>query len=128
MPFETFSFFTKFFLAELGLSPLLCKQACSSCGEQGLLSSCGCTAYGGGFSCCRAQAQGRMGCIVIARGLSHPYCMWNLPRPEIEPVSLALVSRLSTTGPPGKSLKFFLRISSNLKLCLHFTGLQYLLL
>ena len=34
--------------------------------------------------------------------------MRNLPRPGIEPVSLALASRFLTTGPPGKSRIFFL--------------------
>ena len=29
--------------------------------------------------------------------------MWDLPRPEIEPVSPALAGRFLTTGPPGKS-------------------------
>ena len=28
--------------------------------------------------------------------------MWDLPRPGLEPVSLALAGRLSTTAPPGK--------------------------
>ena len=28
--------------------------------------------------------------------------MWNPPRPGLEPVSLALAGRLSTTAPPGK--------------------------
>ena len=32
--------------------------------------------------------------------------MWDPPRPGLESVSLALAGRLSTTAPPGKSLKF----------------------
>ena len=28
--------------------------------------------------------------------------MWDLPRPELEPMSPALAGRLSTTAPPGK--------------------------
>ena len=32
-----------------------------------------------------------------------PHSMWNLPRPGIEPTSLALAGRFLTTGPPGKS-------------------------
>ena len=36
----------------------------SSCGEQGLLSSCG------GFSCCGTWALGCMGSVVAALGLS----------------------------------------------------------
>ena len=30
--------------------------------------------------------------------------MWDLPRPELEPVSPALAGRFSTTAPPGKPL------------------------
>ena len=30
--------------------------------------------------------------------------MWNLPRPGIEPVSLALAGRFLTTGPQGRSI------------------------
>ena len=30
------------------------------------------------------------------------HCMWDLPRPGIEPVSPALAGRFSTTVPPGK--------------------------
>ena len=30
--------------------------------------------------------------------------MWDLPRPGIEPVSLALAGGFSTTAPPGKPL------------------------
>ena len=29
-------------------------------------------------------------------------CMWDLPRPGLEPVSPALAGRFSTTAPPGK--------------------------
>ena len=32
-----------------------------------------------------------------------PHGTWHLPRPGIEPVSLALAGRFSATGPPGKS-------------------------
>ena len=34
--------------------------------------------------------------------------MWDLPRPGLEPVSLALAGRFSTTAPPGKPLIQFL--------------------
>ena len=37
-----------------------------------------------------------------------PYDMWNLLTPGIEPLSPALAGRFSTTGPPGKSVKYFL--------------------
>ena len=36
--------------------------------------------------------------------------MWNLPRAEIKPVSLASACRFLTTGLPGTSLKLFLRL------------------
>ena len=32
--------------------------------------------------------------------------MWDLPGPELEPVSPALAGRFLTTAPPGKSLLF----------------------
>ena len=34
--------------------------------------------------------------------------MWDLPRPELEPVSPASAGRLSTTAPPGKPWIIFL--------------------
>ena len=34
--------------------------------------------------------------------------MWDRPRPDIEPVSLALAGRFLTTGRPGKSLLYIL--------------------
>ena len=36
-----------------------------------------------------------------------PHGMWNLPRPEIKPVSPALVGRFLNAGPPGKSITDF---------------------
>ena len=48
--------FVYLFLAPLGLC--CCVRVFSSCGEQGLLSSCGAPAsHCGGFSSCRARAQ-----------------------------------------------------------------------
>ena len=45
----------------------------SSCGEQGLLSSCRArTSHRGGFSCWEAQAPGHVGTVVVVHGLS--YC------------------------------------------------------
>ena len=37
-------------------------------------------------------------------------CMWDLPRPGLEPVSPALVGRFSTTAPPGKPQQLLLDI------------------
>ena len=80
-----------------------------------------------GFSCCRARAPGMRASVVVARGLSScglralelriSSCgawaqllrgMWDLPRPGLEPVSLALAGRFLTTAPPGKPLCCFL--------------------
>ena len=74
--------------------------AFSSCGELGLLSSCG------GCSCCRAWALGRGGisrCSSQAPEHKLSSCgtwaelflgMWNLPGSGIEPTSPALTERI----------------------------------
>ena len=63
----TFVFYL-FFLAALGLR--CCTRAFSSCGERGLLSSCGAQAsHRSGFSSCRAQA---LGCSLWFTGLVAP--------------------------------------------------------
>ena len=36
--------------------------------------------------------------------------MWDLPGPGLEPVSPALAGRFSTTVPPGKPNKYFLKL------------------
>ena len=95
--------FIHFILAMLGLHH--CVRAFSSSGERGLLSSCSVQlSHRGGFSC-GSQAPG----TVLARGLHScdtqaqlPLGMWDLPRPEIKPVSLALQGGFLTTVPPGK--------------------------
>ena len=57
-----------FFLAVLGL--LWCMQAFSSCGEQGLVSSCDAqTSNCGGFSYWGAQAVGTWASVDAAHGL-----------------------------------------------------------
>ena len=58
-----------------------------------------------GFSCCGARILGHAGSVAVARRLSCLAGMWDLPRPEIKPVSPALAG-LSTPGPPGKSQGF----------------------
>ena len=56
------------FMAALGLHR--CTWAFCSCGEWGLLSTCGAQAsYWGGFSCCRAWALGPPASVVVALGL-----------------------------------------------------------
>ena len=89
----------------------------SSCGEQGLLSSCDVQdSPCGGFSCCRAWAVGCPGfssCGFWA--LEHrlnscgtwaqlPRSMWDLLGSGKEPLSPALASGFFTTEPPGNSL------------------------
>ena len=59
------------FLAVLGL--LCCKQAFSSCGEWGLLSSCPAPAsHCCGFSYCGAQALATWASVLVVHGLSCP--------------------------------------------------------
>ena len=87
-----------------------CTRAFSSCGEQGLLSSCNVRAsHRGGFSHCRAQALGAWASVAVAQGLSSVasrapegqlssrsawaqllHSIWDLSGSGIEPVSLAL--------------------------------------
>ena len=96
--------------------------------QVGVTLRCGAQAsHCGGFSCCRAWALGVWASVVVARGLSScglralerrlSSCgaraqllrgMWDLPRPGLEPPSLALAGGFLTTAPPGKSyFQFF---------------------
>ena len=90
--------------------------------SQGLLSGCGGWASRcSGISCYGAQALGPWSSGVAARGLiccslqapelwfnscgawAQSLCgLWDLPGPDIEPVSPALAGRFFSTGPPGK--------------------------
>ena len=61
--------------------------------------------------------------------------MWDLPRPGLEPVSLALAGRFSTTAPPGKPPDmYFTNIFSLFVVCvfilsaLPFTEQKFLIL
>ena len=49
------------------------------------------------FSNCGAQAPGTPASVVVARRLSCPNGMWNLPRPGIEPMSPALAGEFLST-------------------------------
>ena len=51
---------------------------------------------------------------LISRAYRFSSCgdTWNIPRPGIEPVSLALADRFLTTGLPGKLLSLFLLYES----------------
>ena len=52
-----------------------------------------------------------------------PRGLWDLPRPGMEPVSLALQGKFSTTGPPGKPIWFSLYNKCLVKFpFIYFTG------
>ena len=87
-----------FFLSSLGLH--CCSWAFSSCGMP--------ASHWDGFSCCQAQVLGHRSFGSCGVELSRP-STGNLSRPGIEPVSHVLADRFSTTGPPGKSLFYFVR-------------------
>ena len=101
-------------------------RAFTSRSMQGLLFVAVCGLLMWWFSCCRAQALGRMGFSscgsqILERVLSGcdtwvqlSHDMWNLPRPEIEPLSPALAGGFLTTGPPEKRpISLFFKIFFN---------------
>ena len=114
--------FTYLFLAGQALHR--CVGLFSSWSEWGPLSGCSArVSHCSGFSCCGAQALEHLGFLLVARGLSNCdsrvpehrlnccdaraqflHGMGTLPRPGIEPVSLALQGGFLTTGPSGKPL------------------------
>ena len=76
----------------------------SSCGKQGLLSSCDVQAsHCGGFSCGRVQALGHVGISHCGTQSQSPRGMWDLLGQGIELMFLALAGGLLTTGPPAQS-------------------------
>ena len=97
---EDFFKFIYLFLAVLGLR--FCARAFSSCGKRGPLL----IAVRGPLTIAaslvaehRLQTRRLSSCGSRAQLLRG---MWDLPRPELEPVSPALAGRFSTTAPPGK--------------------------
>ena len=60
-----------------------------------------------GFSCCRAHALERMGVSSCGKQAYLFRGMWDLPRPGIQPTSLALAGECLATGPPRKSSTTF---------------------
>ena len=87
-------------MAVLGLR--FCAGAFSSCGKRGplLIAVRGpLTIAASLVSEHRLQMRRLSNCGPRAQLLRG---MWDLPRPELEPVSPALAGRLSTTTPPGK--------------------------
>ena len=95
-PSTPISFLKKLFILFLVVLGLHCyTQSFSSCSKQGLLFL-GCTS----FSCCKAQAleHGLRSCGMWAE---LPHNMWNLPGPEIEPISCTsrrIVNHRTTRG------------------------------
>ena len=88
-----------------------CARAFSSCGERGPLF----IAVRGPLTIAaslvaehRLQTHWLSSCGSWAQLLS---CMWDLPRPGLEPVSPALAGRFSTTAPPGKPRSFYIAAS-----------------
>ena len=41
--------------------------------------------------------------------------MWDLPRPGLEPVSLALAGRFLTTAPPGKPINLYFLMANDVE-------------
>ena len=94
-----------YFLAVLGLR--FCARAFSSCSEWGPLF----IAVRGPLTIVaslvaehRLQTRRLSSCGSRAQSLRG---MWDLPRPELEPVFPALAGRFSTTAPPGKPYMIF---------------------
>ena len=115
--------FIYLFLAVLGLC--CCVVFFSSGSKQRLLSSYAQASHCGGFSCFGAWALGLMGFRSCSHGLrscgpqalEHRFSscgtwawllqsMWDIPRPAIKPMSLALAGGFFTIEPPGKPHHF----------------------
>ena len=98
--------FIYLFLAVLGLR--FCARAFSSCGERGpLFIAVRGPLINAAFLVAEHRLQTRRLSSCGARA-SLLRGMWDLPRPGLEPVSLALAGRFSTTAPPGKPCMFSL--------------------
>ena len=110
--FYCFIFRIVFIYFSLTIVSLSCGAwAFSSCNEQGLLF----VAMHGlllvvislvkhQLQACGLQWSQYTGSVVAALGLS---CMWNPPRPGIEPMSSALAGGFLTTGLPWEALSIF---------------------
>ena len=69
-----------------------------------VLSGCGVWAsHRSGSFCGRAPARGPSGLSSCGLWAQPPCSLWDLPRPRIKPLSLALAGGFFTTGPLGKS-------------------------
>ena len=95
-----FLLFIYLFLAVLGLR--FCARAFSSCGKRGPLFI---VVRGPLTIVASLVAEHKLQMRRISSCGSRAHLlrgMWDLPRPGLEPVSLALAGRFSTTAPPGK--------------------------
>ena len=88
---------------------VFCARAFSSCGKRGplFIAVCGpLTIVASLVAEHRLQMRRLSSCGSRAQLLRG---MWDPPRPGLEPVSPALAGRFSTTAPPGKPRKGFLK-------------------
>ena len=93
---------TYLFLLVLGVR--CCTRAFSDCYELGVTLYCGAWAsHCSGSFHCRTPAVGCGAFSSCGPRTYFPHGMWNLPRPGIETMSLALAGGFSTTGPPETS-------------------------
>ena len=106
-----FFFLIYLFMAVLGLR--FCARTFSSCGKRGPLF----IAVRGPLTVVaslvaehRLQTRRLSNCGSWAQLLRG---MWDLPRPGLEPVSPELAGRFSTTAPPGKPWKYFLKYNKS---------------
>ena len=105
------------FSSVLGLG--CCGRAFSSWDEPGFTLQCGGRdSHCGGFSC-EVQTLGVWVSVVLVHRPSC-LCMWDLPRPGIEPTSPALAGEFLTNGSPGKpqnrnSLCYFLLVCGKIE-------------
>ena len=101
-------------------------RAFSSCGEQGLLSSCGVQASRcSGFPCYKAWALGCAGFSRRGTRAQSPCSMRDLPGPGMGPsVTPELAGGFLTCGPPGRSYIYFSHTHSSHILLVFFQPFQ----
>ena len=102
-----------FFLA--ALDPLCCLQAFSGCSEPGPLSSCRASALTVVASVVRENRLQALGTrsLELCLMTQLPYGTWDVPGPEIQPVSLALADGFLSTEPLGKSQTFQINVNES---------------
>ena len=98
-------FFSNFFFFVCGCAGSVAARAFYSCGNRGLLSSCGArTSRCSDFSCCGARAPRPQASVVVAHGLSCPVACGILPDQGLKTGFPSLAGRFLTTGPPGEEI------------------------